>query len=1045
MRLRALVGILFAGAVACGGSGGRPGVVEREVGTGAQTSLPAARVAYGALAMDQGPPISLTASDGTGLELTRLEAKAVVDGPLAFTELHLTFKNPRDRVVEGRFAITLPESAAISRFAMKLEGRWQEAEMVERAAALRAYEDFLHRRQDPALLEKEAGNEFRARVFPIPANGEKELIVAYSQELADPDQPYVLPLAGLPRIHDVSARVQVARADGAAIRWDELKLDQRDWQPDRDLAAPASAATHALRAGHVVAMRIAPELSAAPETIARATILVDTSASRALGFPAYAKEVDALVAELGRAHPGLDVVVAAFDQGVEELYAGKAKDAAGKLDATLRGRMPLGASDLGAALRWAKQRGAEGRLVVIGDGVTTAGDAALGDQVDALASTTQRVDVVLAGGIRDRAAAEALARGHRARDGAVLSLDDGAGEVARRLALETRSGIAVAVEGAEAVWPARLDGVQPGDAAMVYAWFAGDAPRTVNVSLGGDRRRVDAEASLAPLVTRAAAQAEIARLEGLATAEPDLKKRGALVDRIVKVSTAERVMSDHTALLVLESEADYQRFGIDRKALAGILVVGEHGVEVQQRTDVALLATDHAAQPVRHDADKKKNAEKKPAFSADDNGEENPFVVDGLNARQELADEDGAEGGFADGADDGLDDAKPMAEPPEEGESAPHGRGQLGRAPAPATETEEQTLEVSGAAGGVGMGAAVSSAPPVPPRDARSGIDARRRAPSAPEPEAAGPPPYTGRMQTVMDLIAAKKLDDALGEALRWRGEDPGDVMALIGLGEAFEASGRTALAGRAYGSVIDLFPARADLRRFAGERLDRLAAHDAGARDLAIDAYRKAVEQRPDHLTGHRLLAMALLRAGKTADAFAALEHGLAQRYPSDRFLGGVRILKEDLGLVGAAWLHQEPTRKAEILRRLRAAGASLEDGRSLRFVLTWETDANDVDFHIRDARGGHAYYQDKRLASGGALYEDVTTGYGPECFTIRGTPKAAPYQLSIHYYSRGPMGYGMGKLEIVRHDGKGTLSFEERPFVVMNDEAFVELGTVK
>jgi hypothetical protein len=40
--------------------------------------------------------------------------------------------------------------------------------------------------------------------------------------------------------------------------------------------------------------------------------------------------------------------------------------------------------------------------------------------------------------------------------------------------------------------------------------------------------------------------------------------------------------------------------------------------------------------------------------------------------------------------------------------------------------------------------------------------------------------------------------------------------------------------------------------------------------------------------------------------------------------------------------------------------------------------------------------------------------------------------------------MGYGMGKLEIIEHDGKGSVTFEERPFVVMNDRAFVDLGAV-
>ncbi|HMV35929.1 MAG TPA: hypothetical protein PKD60_08555, partial [Turneriella sp.] len=50
-------------------------------------------------------------------------------------------------------------------------------------AARRAYEDFLHRRQDPALLEQSGGNEFTARVFPIPAKGMKELVLSYSHEL----------------------------------------------------------------------------------------------------------------------------------------------------------------------------------------------------------------------------------------------------------------------------------------------------------------------------------------------------------------------------------------------------------------------------------------------------------------------------------------------------------------------------------------------------------------------------------------------------------------------------------------------------------------------------------------------------------------------------------------------------------------------------------------------------------------------------------------------------------------------------------------------
>ena len=77
-------------------------------------------------------PFSLTAQDGTGLELISVKSRAVVEDPLAFTELRLTFHNPQARQIEGNFEITLPPGAAISRFAMRQGDRWQEGEVVER-------------------------------------------------------------------------------------------------------------------------------------------------------------------------------------------------------------------------------------------------------------------------------------------------------------------------------------------------------------------------------------------------------------------------------------------------------------------------------------------------------------------------------------------------------------------------------------------------------------------------------------------------------------------------------------------------------------------------------------------------------------------------------------------------------------------------------------------------------------------------------------------------------------------------------------------------
>jgi uncharacterized protein YfaP (DUF2135 family) len=145
---------------------------------------------------------------------------------------------------------------------------------------------------------------------------------------------------------------------------------------------------------------------------------------------------------------------------------------------------------------------------------------------------------------------------------------------------------------------------------------------------------------------------------------------------------------------------------------------------------------------------------------------------------------------------------------------------------------------------------------------------------------------------------------------------------------------------------------------------------------------------------------------------------------------------------MIGVAYLANGGKRET-IARALEKRSIKLPAGPSTRFIMYWETDANDVDFHIEDAHGGHAWYSHKDLeyGTGGSLYADVTTGYGPECFAIEGTPDAGPYKLSINYFSQGPMGYGMGLLQIQRFDGKSFV-FEDRPYVIMTNRAFVDLG---
>jgi tetratricopeptide (TPR) repeat protein len=1043
-------------------------------------------------------PMSLTSSTGAGLSLVALKGRAVVDEPLAFTELHLTFENPEERTLEGNFTIVLPQGAAVSRFAMKNDQGWQEGEVVEKQRAREAYEDSLHRRQDPALLEQNAGNEFNARVFPIPARGRKELILSYTQEIT-PATPYVLPLQGLPKVGELDVEAHLA---GKAAPL--LSLVQHDAVPTADFRLdgklPTSAGRPALRNGEIVVARVAPVVSSQPEPLQTAMILVDTSASRALGMADEAKIVAQLCAAMARAHGDRGrVMVALYDQVVVPVYEGPAAGFGAEALNRIRQRMALGASDLGGVLAWAgheaQTRGLS-RVVLVTDGVPTVGETS-GDKLRALtaglkASGVERLDAVAVGGIRDDDLLRSIATSGLAHGGTVIDGGKDPEEIWRRLSEATRSGLKVDVEGAKFVFPRVVDGVQAGDEVLVYATVP--EGQAVRISVGGERAvPVDPVRAERPLLERAWVGA---KLRSLADEERISGPSEALSSEIVQLSTRYRVLSPKTALLVLESDADYARFGFDRRGLADILVADGGRVSLLTRALPQIAKVALPAQPSKPN--------KKTSWGK---GVAKPKVAMGAEEDEKPSPGAQSRGGHADAPPmrmvpdlDGANEPPPPPPPrPAPGQremvrrpSSPSGGAPPAMKPAdksdsanrdgdespsayPAPSAAPRPVMVPRPADGPRPVAAAAAAPPPsppppPPPPAATAAAALARdmapplvQPSADQPfhvvngrlvmsetgaaQAPKPPkedPYTGPFKEVMSLLADHKIEAAIKAAFEWRKREPGDVMALVALGEAFEAWGDYVQAARCYGSIIDLFPGRADLRRFAGQRLERLPP--ASGLDLASDSFAKAVEQRPDHPESHRLLAYALLRRGRPEQAFAAIVAGRHRSYPSNRFAGVPRILAEDEGLIAAAWAKADPKRANEIMDRVRADGGVIEDEPSIRFVLNWETDANDVDFHIFDSAGGHAFYGDRTLPSGGELYADVTTGYGPECFTIRKGPSSrqGPYKLQAHYYSRGPMGYGMGKLEIIEHDGKGGLHFEERPFVVMVDQAFVDLGTV-
>jgi len=965
-------------------------------------------------------PLSLTSSDGTALALRTIQARAVVEAPLSWTELTVTFDNPEARTLEGRFQVELPPGADIARFAMKVGGQWQEGEVVERLRAQQIYEDYLHRRVDPALLEHETGNRFSARVFPIQPKGEVELIIAWSQ--ATTDTTFRIPLRGLPELEEVDVSAILTRSsDDELSRAETVQLHYNDWTPTQDFELPLPSDDRAVRSGQFVVARVTPTLEAPHEGIDSLFILVDSSASRALHYNADIARVRQLIAALAKgAGPDTPVAVATYDQSASLVFEGRAGDFGTAQVDQMTDRLALGATDTAGALQWlAHHLGAQDtryhRVVMVTDGLSTAGDNDAAELQSELAMLRQaevtRLDVLTSGGLRDEDAQQILTTVGLPSDGAVLSLSKGLGHVAERLELATTSGLKVDVPGASWVWPETLEGVQPGDSVLVTAQVAPGEP--LNISIEGVPAKVELHDGSAPLVERASAAARIDRLvsqrDTLYADDPDMRR--ALQDTATQLSVEQRVLTPWTALLVLETASDYQRYGIAQNNLAAVHSVGPTGLVVYARDSRSPASTGRLSR--RGDLDviaavpeDPQEEDSEATWESAPEGEPGARGTgDGAGARGEAAEPRRAEKSEATNKSDRRGSRKAKASPTRHARSASRSSSDS----APSASSRRVTMPIK---------------KPKPVKKAKKAA-------------------WTGSYAEVQGLLSRGQAAKALAVSQSWWTEQPGDVLAAVALGESFVAMGQPEQAERAWGSLIDLYPSRPDLRRVAGNHLETLDSESALT--LAIDTYTEARDQRPDHPTGHRMLAYALARADRPAEAFDAMVTGCRSQFRWQHEVSVRSSLSEDVALLGAVLAHTKPDRAAFVDSTLATLGLSRANGPSTRFVLTWETDANDVDLHVSDGRGDESWFAKRTLASGGSLHRGVFDGFGPETFSLHREAKAYPYRFQAHYYRRGPMGWGIGKLQIVQHDGKGGLAFHDRPYVVMVDDAWVDLGVLE
>ncbi|MEZ4453698.1 MAG: VIT domain-containing protein [Nannocystaceae bacterium] len=548
------------------------------------------------------------------LTIQRQTVRIVVQDDLAETMVDQRFFNPSGQDVEGWYWFTVPEDALLVSFALETDGVLIEGEVVERKQAAQTYEAAVQRARDPALLEWIDAHTVRARIFPVPALGERRIVLRYQQLLTESEGKirYRYPLAGpvgrdastieefalsvdlrgeLARTYDLAtlgeARVSpdgrsvTMRRSGYTPRADfEMELSRKPGQTRAPLRL--SVRDPGGDQARFVMVRYAPDLdfTAVPSPRGDVVVVVDTSAA---GDTSEQQTKIAVAEALLRSLSAGDrFAVMCADVSARVLYPDEGlADAAPEAIAAALERVSAhqsgGATDLGAIFERALERvhGLEQPAVVyIGDGRATSGERS----GDALAEHLRRSMT----GSRARlftigvgASVDAAILGRLARVGGGESLRVEAPEQAVMRALELSGALKTPTitdlslglgEGLDDVFVNQTGKLSRGQELVLLARTHHDLPETVTIRgrLGGEsfEREVKLERHrdlLDDLVPRLWAATFIERLLG------DSRGPEAVRGKILSLGLEYGLMTPYTSFLALENEWAYAQQGIQRR------------------------------------------------------------------------------------------------------------------------------------------------------------------------------------------------------------------------------------------------------------------------------------------------------------------------------------------------------------------------------------------------------------------------------------------------------------------------------------------------
>ncbi|WP_111858200.1 VIT domain-containing protein [Acinetobacter sp. CFCC 10889] len=153
----------------------------------------------------------MTAKNEVAIQLKSVKTQVEIINGLAETTLEMQLYNPNHRQLEGNLEFPLQEGQQITALALDINGEMRDAVPVPKAKGQQVFEAIERRNVDPALLEQTQGNNFKLRVYPIPAQGIRTVRIRYQEALSNTTQAklYRLPLQFANQVQNYQLDVRI--------------------------------------------------------------------------------------------------------------------------------------------------------------------------------------------------------------------------------------------------------------------------------------------------------------------------------------------------------------------------------------------------------------------------------------------------------------------------------------------------------------------------------------------------------------------------------------------------------------------------------------------------------------------------------------------------------------------------------------------------------------------------------------------------------------------------------------------------------------------